>query len=908
MFLSSTLESLAEARRAGDPGLTRFFSTLERRVAPFGAGARLPSPPPVKALLSRDGGVCPRDGSPLRFDPASPERHRCPRCGSEYQGDRHYRHWARAQHLWLAERAGDLALLAATGSGAERATGAEEAIAGYGELYLELPNRDNVLGPSHLFFSTYLESLWINSLLLAAVTLREAGQLSGQPVEAMNRIADEAATLIAEFNEGLSNRQTWHAAALAAIAVWFDDPELMATAVESRSGLAGHLADGFGADGLWWEGENYHLFALRGLMQGIGWARAMGYDLIEDPEVRRHFRAALLAPALTALPDGTFPARGDSRYGVSLAHPAYLELWEMGRLWLGPDDELDAWLSSLYALSEPAIGEQYDAWLHDAGLAHSGPRDRTGLSAWVAPAIPLGPPREIAWAPSGAFMTDSGLAVLRSGSRYASLECGPRVAGHGHPDRLHLSFHDQATAWLPDPGTGSYVEDALAWYRSALAHNVPLVDGLDAGGAEPWCAGFEAGPWSWCRGRAGPLTRTIVLGPDHLLDVLDFRDESPRDLALAWHPAAAIAFETPGEWSPAALDSRFVEPAEARPAGDGAQVVQLDGDRSGATVRAHFLAPGAELVRGRGPGLPGRNQPAEFLLIRARTREARWVAVLDFAPPGSDRAVASVRATREGIEVTTGAGITRCHERETGLVIEHPGGAVRLGGLRPAPRPRRPLFEQRSGPEAEAAAPHIDAPPALDGTLDGFHLDHPLTLEEEHHYRRSEEPWDPERMAATAWANWDGEALYLAVQVRKPDLVLRPDDAPPLDLDNEPEDINSDGIQLYFSHDGQSNGVLIGLDPDGRIRSRPIGSEAGVRVEGAWIREADGYSITCSVTHPVFQRAWPGLRIGFDLLVNEMTPDRVRRAGQLVWSGGNGWVYLRGDRQDPASFGVLELR
>jgi hypothetical protein len=28
----------------------------------------------------------------------------------------------------------------------------------------------------------------------------------------------------------------------------------------------------------------------------------------------------------------------------------------------------------------------------------------------------------------------------------------------------------------------------------------------------------------------------------------------------------------------------------------------------------------------------------------------------------------------------------------------------------------------------------------------------------------------------------------------------------------------------------------------------------------------------------------------------------------LVWSGGGGWVYLRGDRQDPARFGVLELR
>jgi hypothetical protein len=38
-----------------------------------------------------------------------------------------------------------------------------------------------------------------------------------------------------------------------------------------------------------------------------------------------------------------------------------------------------------------------------------------------------------------------------------------------------------------------------------------------------------------------------------------------------------------------------------------------------------------------------------------------------------------------------------------------------------------------------------------------------------------------------------------------------------------------------------------------------------------------------------------------------MYADRVRRAGQLVWSGGNGWVYLQGDRQDPDRMGVLEL-
>ena len=38
-------------------------------------------------------------------------------------------------------------------------------------------------------------------------------------------------------------------------------------------------------------------------MQGIHWARAAGYDLLEADEIKRHFREALLAPARSALPD-----------------------------------------------------------------------------------------------------------------------------------------------------------------------------------------------------------------------------------------------------------------------------------------------------------------------------------------------------------------------------------------------------------------------------------------------------------------------------------------------------------------------------------------------------------------------------------------------------------------------------
>ena len=140
---------------------------------------RAPVIPEQKALLSMDGGVCPDDGTSLAFDPWSPREHRCPRCGKTWCGERHDLSWVRYQHLWVAERAAHLATLAALGEQADAAAAARarEILMTYAERYWRYPNRDNTLGPSRLFFSTYLESLWICNYVAAAVLLQAAGLL-----------------------------------------------------------------------------------------------------------------------------------------------------------------------------------------------------------------------------------------------------------------------------------------------------------------------------------------------------------------------------------------------------------------------------------------------------------------------------------------------------------------------------------------------------------------------------------------------------------------------------------------------------------------------------------------------------------------------------------------------------------
>jgi hypothetical protein len=96
----------------------------------------------------------------------------------------------------------------------------------------------------------------------------------------------------------------------------------------------------------------------------------------------------------------------------------------------------------------------------------------------------------------------------------------------------------------------------------------------------------------------------------------------------------------------------------------------------------------------------------------------------------------------------------------------------------------------------------------------------------------------------------------------------------------------------------------------GELITRPVEGLAGNgdSISGSWRSTETGYTITLGLTPAGWARYRPEEELGFDLLINQMLPERTRRAGQLVWSGGGGWVWLRGDRQHPARLGVLELR
>ena len=931
-----TAEELAARREVmqGSADLQALLAHLRERARPL--LERMPVIPDHKAILTTDGGFCPEDGTGLTFDPWSPTDHRCPRCGKTWRGERHDWSWVRLQHLWLAERAAHLAALAALGGGNDRPAGARarEILNAYAQRYWSYPNRDNVLGPSRLFYSTYFESLWTCNYVAAATLLRASDQLDEATARGVNQVAEEAATLIGEYDEGFSNRQTWNNAALAAVAVWFEDEDLAQRVIEGDTGLIVHLMRGYGRDGMWYEGENYHLFALRGMLTGAGWARLAGVDFTQDDRFAARLHAALRATALTALPDYTYPARKDSRFGVSLAQPAYVELWEIGLARLGTRDtgngkrdDLPGWLSALYTQAEPPRQELLESYLHDAPVSPVPcPVSRSKLSWWsLLEMLPALPESDVPWEPQSLLLEGQGVAVLRRNGRYVSVECGPYGGGHGHPDRLQLTLYADGVYWLPDPGTGSYVAHDLFWYRSTLAHNAPRLNGESQSPGNATCVCFDdRGDWAWVCGRFDKVTRLVMTGPQYVVDitVLGAKDETM--LELPWHIAGRGGLETTGRWVDDELRDEFATRVQ-RFIPDGPGPVVLAHVQEHAQFTSHLLFDG-HLLQAEGPGLPDQHDRAPFYLVRVQGRNARIITVIETHT--GNPVIRAVRTRGDTVEVETATGTDRHRFGTAEWVIERHGEpSITLRGQRDAMPPFVPLLEIDAPTPVGAPAFRVGTPPPLDGSLDGFDLAEPLGLGLEDQYRRSEDAYPgPDDLSAVAHAAWDESALYLAVEITKPDLVLRAADAPPLRLDNEPDDIHSDGLQVYLAPaagpDGAGGGSHDGAAPVGylivpnqaahTVRARPTSDTRASppptgQVRGGWRRTAAGYCVTIAIPWPAGVYPHAGARVRFDLIVNEMLPGRMRRVGQLVWSGGGGWLWLRGDRQDPARFGILEL-
>ncbi len=937
-------------REATAPGtsLAPLLEGLARELEPMFTG-ELPIPE-QKARLTRVGGRCPVHGILLDFDPWSPHRHRCARCDRAYAGQEHDDWWAMGAQLYTAERAVHAAALFALRGDARHAQLSARILSELAARYRQWPNRDNALGPTRPFFSTYLESIWLLNIC-HALDLLDAS--SAPHVDAISSTVREqliapSAALIASYDEGTSNRQVWNEVAILSAFRVLNDDRAFAQRLEADRRLLQLLERGLLEDGTWYEGENYHLFAHRGLWYGMQLMHAADRSL--PATLADRYAAGFITPFLGLLPDETLPSRRDSQYAVSIRQWRFAEWCELGYA-NRPDDRLAGLLARLYDGSVPMntgarARSTADAERNDGPSALT----RADLS-WRALLVASADPVPIAqWAPSSVLLPSQGLSVLRRerGHAYVALEGGHSGSGHGHPDRLALSLQTGPERWLQDPGTGSYVERTLHWYRSTLAHHAPLVNGASQPSAAAQLVAFEdRGSAGWMRKRA-PIgqgvqaTRTVVVCEGYLVDLLDWQREPH---AMAGAPAATITLPLCG-------DASLVEPANflpderagargledgyeflreeassAIPAAPNGQIeallhavaVTADGAASDvAHARLHLASSvPATLMRARTPGAPGCPEITRHT-VELHGDSGRLVCVWDWQPTitGSDMGGAGKRVvvvekvslnpsdtSAPVARVTTSDGTAAVHgEAAHGWHIEllarHARSSVDLEGLVVLP----PFINVASHTEPSAiVSPSLRLP--WSGTL------------AEPHYLRTEQSWqEAGSPSARVRIHADDDSVVLDIQVHDSGLV-----AADLDgnlLDNERADTNASGVQWYWGHIGESWSQA--------ALCVPTGSEARMTrlVPGEWPLPLATSHTNLGHQGWAMRFVWSRTQlpfddsgaIAFDLVVNERSADRVRRRGQLVLSGriadppsAPAFSYLRGDRQKPERAVHLQL-
>ncbi|MDQ3949872.1 MAG: heparinase II/III-family protein [Gemmatimonadota bacterium] len=859
--------------------------------------------PRDKALLSREGGRCAVDGSLLEFHPFNPHEHRCGVCGRVYRGELHDRFWLYWYQLWLAERAVHAALLYRLRGDARHATLARTILAGYAEHYLQYPNRDNVLGPGRVFFSTYIESIWLLQLSIALDLLEEErDDALGGAVR--DRVIEPSSALIAIYNEGISNRQAWNNAALIAASVVLGRPEAAERIVTGTGGLVSHLSRALLPDGTWYEGENYHLFAHRGLWYCVTIAEHLGVPL--RPDLVARFQEGFATPLLTALPDLTLVSRRDSQYAVSLRQVRFAELCELG-LARSPDGRLIEMLHTLYSSDVPR---------GDTGRRRSTADVERNLPPTALSRADLGwrsllhalptMPDAARIGPRSVVLDAQGIAVLRrdGGQVYAALDFGHSGGGHGHPDRLNLLLADGAVRWLDDMGTGSYVDRTLFWYRSTLAHNAPLVDGRSQERVHGRLLAYEErGGAGWVDAAVDELApgvrarRTVVVMPDYLLDEVSW--SAPHDVSfeLPMHVDGELGGATP--WRDAPLTGgptpedgfEFVHHAQTSTvdAGRTAYLAARSGDkRLDVWLYSGHLA---EWWRATAPGPPGAGE-RRFHLVRLRGPAGTLRSVWSWGGAVVDVAVDARRA-----HVSLADGTQHVHSRrDQGWHVDFLAGGARscidLGGLRDGQQPEpTPIGLYGDATTTAGTAP---AGPVV--------LPHTFSLGERH-YRRSEESWrEAGSPTATVSVALYGTELRIDADVAKgAEPVFVAADAANR-YDNEPPDINGDGLQVYLrTQQGSGAWVLVPEPRDSGVRVRPIaGWDDLPPPRASWRRTERGYAMQLAV-HLGDSDAGGSAPIELDVIINETEPGRERRRGQLVMSGATGeFAYLAGDRHDPA--------
>lgn len=604
-------------RRCRMPGFEPAFRRLKAEAEAF---LGLDMRPPDEPAGYYHAYFCPEHGVELAFDPARPYAHRCPKDGKVFSGEPYDAAWRWSVNNRLSTMAFKLALLWRMEADAACLRRCEAILTGYADRYPGYPvGPEAPYGQGKATFQPLDESVWIIPLARAYDLIRDCLPSDARARVEADLLLAAARHILGQKYRRIHNIECWMNAAIGTVGACLGDEGLVRESLEGEFGFFHQLEEGVRKDGLWWEGSSsYHFYALAALMTH---AQVLeGRELHAEGRLREMFRA----PVALAFPDFTLPATNDCWFFTSLladvCHgvPPAAAFYEVAYGWY--EDPIFAWV----------LNRNYERG------------SRTALESLIYGGDL--PEARVRFRLAGTVFEPSGIAVLRSQDPPERQSClllkyGPHGGGHGHPDKLAVSFYICGYPVSPDLGTPGYgIGLHRSWYRQSLSHNTVVVDGRSQPPAAGELVAFESGAqgdfgvadarvaWAEAPYEGVAMRRTILWMQDYFLDL--FQVEASRERQFDWvcrfrgNPVSADGLP---EGEAVALKGEGYEHVSAPRAAVADASVRLCWGLPDCSLGVDLPAEqGTRVVRGRAPLQPAAE--VGDLLIRRRT--ARRTAFL----------------------------------------------------------------------------------------------------------------------------------------------------------------------------------------------------------------------------------------------------------------------------------------
>ena len=435
--------------------------------------------------------TCNRDNTPLIFDPYKPNEHICPTCNMNYLDDPYRRAWILKYHAWLSQISLFFGITYLISDNERYALALKKLLCEYVIMYPNYPNDDNELGPTKVFQSTYMESVWLTHLAGAYDMVKNSNVFSEKEHKDIeNELFRPSVKIIMDYDELWNNRQAFNNTGICAIGYLYNDKVLIDYALYGKHGFFNHMKYSVLEDGLWYEGDNYHFATLPSMINIAEMAYRNGTNLYNQQFNGHTINMMFMAPLKSLQPDLTFPSRKDSGYATNIAKKWYVGLYEVAY----KRYKEKAYASVLNVAYSYVKDDKYNlasaAGIMDIFKPEIARRSRLDWRGFLNITPDLEKNSTLPYTES-INMKGTGLAVLRNKNSYVSLDYGDYGGGHGHPDRLNLSYFYKGKRWLSDFGTCNYYLNQLKWYRSTIGHNTVTIDGQTHLQVDGVCGAFS---------------------------------------------------------------------------------------------------------------------------------------------------------------------------------------------------------------------------------------------------------------------------------------------------------------------------------------------------------------------------------------------------------------------------------